>query len=170
MDLKINETHMEDHTTVHVDNYQRKIELIEAHLKEAKSRKTLHYSLYSKYKKWNTFIDMFINLLNAASVSSLVLNFAPKDEIITILSLSFTSVSAFISATKTSFDVSAKYHSHQTSFLQYVDLYRDVSARLQRNGLSSKDLDILLSEINSRLGLIEDNSLPLSVKQLVSDF
>ena len=43
-----------------------------------------------------------------------------------------------------------------------TDLNRDISARLLRNGLSSLDLDNLLSEINARMGLVEHNSLPIT--------
>jgi hypothetical protein len=34
-------------------------------------------------------------------------------------------------------------------------------ARLYRNGLSSDDLDGMLAELNARLGLVDDSSLPV---------
>lgn len=64
------------------------------------------------------------------------------------------------------YEIENKFHSHQTSYLQYVDVHRDLSARMFRNGLSSQDLDNILSELNSRLGLIEDNSLPIKIDSL----
>ena len=93
----------------------------------------------------------------------MVLTFTPVSNEIMILALSATSISGVLSAVSSSIDFENKEHSHNTSYLQYTDLSRDVAARLLKNGLSSADLDAMLSEVNDRVGLIEDNSLPISV-------
>jgi len=143
------------------DNYIGKIEMIRQILTDVKKRKNQHYKQFGKYKKINTFTKSVINSLNAVSVCSMVLSFTPISPAVLIVALSATSISSVGSAVHSSIDVEGKVYSHNTSYLQYTDLYRDVSARLLRNGMSSLDLDNLLSEINARMGLIEDQSLPI---------
>ena len=146
------------------DNYNDKKKLIKDILDDVKRRKKEHYKQFGKYKSINTFIKSLVNGLNAVSVCSMVLTFTPSSPVFLIVALSCTSLSAISSAVHSSTDVEGKVHSHNTSYLQYTDLYRDVSARLLRNNLSSLDLDNLLSEINARIGLIEDNSEPITIK------
>lgn len=150
--LNINET---------PNNYLGKIEMIKCILKDVKKRKNKHYKQFGKYKKINTFTKGLINSLNAISVCSMVLTFTPVSRTILIVALSATSISGISSAVHSSTDIEGKVYSHSTSYLQYTDLYRDVSARLLRNGMSSLDLDNLLNEINNRMGLIEDVSQPI---------
>ena len=144
------------------NNYMGKVGLIRHILEDVKKRKNIHYKKFGKLKKINTFIKSFVNGLNAVSVCSLILSLTPATSIVSIIALSATSISATISAVSSSMDLEGKIHSHNTSNLQYNDLYRDVSARLLRNGMSSEDLDNLLSEINTRMSLIEDSSLPIN--------
>ena len=144
-----------------VSNYKIKMAMIKNILKDVNDKKNKHYKKYSKYRKINTLSKSGINLLNSISVCSLVLAFTPISPAVLILALTTTTISGVSSAGLSAFELEHKIHSHNTSYLQYTDLYRDVSARIRRNGLNSEDLDILLTEMNSRLGLIEDQSLPI---------
>ena len=144
------------------NNYNDKVEMIRSILDDVKKRKKEHYKQFGKYKKINTFTKSLVNALNAISVCSMVLTFTPVSPVILVVALSATSISGISSAVHSSTDIEGKFHSHNTSYLQYTDLYRDVSARLLRNGMSSFDLDNLLTEINARMGLIEDHSLPIT--------
>jgi len=146
------------------DNYTGKVDMIKSILDDVKRRKCKHYKQFGKYKKINTFTKSLVNALNAISVCSMVLTFTPVSPAVLVVALSCTSISAISSAVHSSTDIEGKVHSHNTSYLQYTDLYRDISARLLRNGMSSLDLDNLLTEINSRMGLIEDHSLPITTK------
>jgi len=146
------------------NNYNGKVEMIRCILDDVKKRKKEHYKQFGKYRKINTFTKSLVNALNAISVCSMVLTFTPVSPAILVVALSCTSISAISSAVHSATDVEGKVHSHNTSYLQYTDLYRDISARLLRNGMSSLDLDNLLTEINSRMGLIEDHSLPITTK------
>ena len=148
------------------NNYQGKIKLIQNILEDIKNKKQSHYTCFSRYKQINTLIKSVVNTLNAVSVCSMVLTFTPVSHTVMIIALSATSVSAITSAVHSSTDIEGRVHSHNTSYLQYTDIYRDVSARLLRNGMSSQDLDNLLSEINSRMGLIEDQSLPVKIVKM----
>jgi DUF438 domain-containing protein len=145
------------------DNYASKKSMIKSLIKEIKEKKQKHYEKYSWAKKINTISKTIINVLNAISVSSLVLSLREVSHMTNILALVTTSISSVGSVSVTSYDLDGKVHSHNTSYLQYTDIYRDISARLRRNGLSSEDLDNMLTELNARLGLIEDQSLPISL-------
>lgn len=145
------------------DNYSGKVKMIKEILKDVKKRKKAHYNSFAKYKTTNTITKSVVNGLNCISVSSIVLAFTPASPSVMIVALCSTSISGLISAVDSSINIEGKVHSHNTSYLQYTDIYRDVSARLLRNGLSSLDLDTLLTEINSRMGLIEDQSLPINI-------
>lgn len=146
------------------DNYNGKVQLIKDILEDVKKKKQAHYKSYARYKKINTIVKSVVNALNAVSVCSMVLTFTPVSPAVMIVALSATSISAITSAVHSSTDIEGKVYSHNTSYLQYTDIYRDVSARLLRNGMSSLDLDNLLTEINSRMGLIEDQSLPITIR------
>ena len=150
----------------HSKNYQHKIEMINDLLDDIKVRRDLHYAAFIKFKKTGTVCKSFINTLNATSVCSLVLSFSPVSPATVIVALVATSISSVASVTIASYDLDTKTHSHKTSYLQYIDIHRDISARLRRNGLTSEDLDNILTEINARLGLIEDQSLPIKMKKV----
>ena len=159
-----NEEHL---ITKEYEGYKKeKVDMINGFLRDVKIRKTKHYKKFSSLKKINGVLKSFVNALNAISVCSMVLTFTPVSPVCLIIALSTTSISAIISAVMSAYEIENKFHSHQTSYLQYVDVHRDLSACMFRNGLSSQDLDNILSELNSRLGLIEDNSLPIKIDSL----
>lgn len=147
-------------------NYADKVKLAKTLMDDVRRRKMVHYKMFGTYKKINTGIKGLIHTLNAMSVCSIVVAFTPESPGTMIVALTSTSISGVISAVSTAVDIEGKIHSHNTSYLQYTDLHRDVSARLLRNGMSSNDLDCLLSEINDRMGLIEDASLPIETKRI----
>mgnify|MGYP001626869460 CR=1 FL=1 len=144
-------------------NYTIKTNMIKDILKDVDKRKVKHYKKYSKYRKINTITKSCINACNAISVCSMILTFTPVSPAVLIVALSATTCSGVSSAVLNAFELDHKIHSHNTSYLQYTDIHRDISARIRRNNLTSEDLDILLTEINSRLGLIEDQSMPIRI-------
>jgi hypothetical protein len=142
--------------------YQKKLSLLHELLLETNSKKNEHYSKFCVLKSLNTKMRIAVNLFNSISVCSIVINFNP-DFVVQIVSLISTTISTLISVGVQGYELSSKISHHQTSYLQYTDLHRDFTARLYRNHLQSKDLDGLLTELNSRLGLIEDSSLPIEI-------
>ena len=148
------------------ENFKQKIKMLRETLDDIKKNKQKHYIKFKRLKRHCTFIKTSVNGLNAVSVCSIVLSLDPTSPVSVIIALSSTTISGIISAVSSAFEFEHKVHSHQTSYLQYSDVYRDFSAHIHRNGLSSSDLDKILGDLNSRLSLIEDSSLPvrLSVK------
>ena len=142
-------------------NYTPKVKLIKSILEDIKKRKEAHYRCFGYYKNLSMYSKSFINTLNAISICSMVVTFTPVNPAILILALSSTTMSGITSALQSAIDIDFKSHSHNTSYLQYGDAFREVSARLLKNGLSSGDLDLMLYELNNRLNIIEDSSLPI---------
>ncbi len=142
-------------------NYAPKVKLIKSILDDIKKRKDSHYKNFGSYKNLSMYSKSLINTLNAVSICSMVITFTPVNPAILILALSTTTLSSLASALHSAIDIDFKTHSHNTSYLQYNDTYREVSARLLKNGLSSDDLDLMLYELNNRLNIIEDSSLPI---------
>ena len=143
------------------DNYSTKMKLIKDSLNDIKERKKSHSALHNKYRKMNTVVKGFVNTLNAVSVCSMVLTFTPISDMIMLSALASTSVSSVLSAMTSAIDLEEKISSHNTSCLQYNDIYRETQALVLRNGLSSTDLDVLISQMNEKISLIEDRSLPI---------
>ena len=142
-------------------NYAPKVKLIKSILDDIKKRKDSHYKKFGYYKNLSMYSKSLINTLNAVSICSMVITFTPTNPTILIVALSTTTLSSLVSALQSAIDIDFKTHSHNTSYLQYNDTYREVSARLLKNGLSSDDLDLMLYELNNRLNIIEDSSLPI---------
>lgn len=146
------------------NNYDNKKHLIQDILEEVKKKKQAHYKQFCNFKQSNMIIKSLVNSLNAVSVCSMVLNFTDVSDVVMFIALTSTTISSIMSAVNSSIDLDGKIHSHKSSYLQYTDLYRDVSARILKNNMSSQDLDILLNEMNPRMGLIEDQSQPINIK------
>jgi hypothetical protein len=142
-------------------NYDGKVRFINSILSEIKIRKQKHYKKVSLYKKINTITKAVINGLNAISVCSIIVSMTPMSPLVMILALTTSTVSGIATAVVQSIDLEEKLQSHNTSNLHYNDIHRDISSRILRNGLSSEDLDSILGELNARLSLIEDSSLPI---------
>jgi hypothetical protein len=144
-----------------LNNYKSKVKLIRTIVDDVKKRKDVHYKNFGLYKNLSMYSKSMINMLNAVSICSLVVNFMPSAPSVMIIALSSTTLSGLTSALQSAIDLDFKSHSHNTSYLQYGDLYREIDAKLLRNGLTSDALDIMLCELNNRLNIIEDSSLPI---------
>ena len=56
-----------------------------------------------------------------------------------------------------------KFESCKTTVNQLSDLERETRAVLARNHLEKKDFESILDDMNMRISLIEDSSLPLEI-------
>ena len=140
-------------------NYDIKKELIRDELKKIKERKLKQYNRYKKLKSFNITSKTIINLLNAVSVSSIIVSYSYLP-FSTIIALSSTAISSLLSVLLSSYEMDNKITVHHTTSLQLSDLYRTINLRILRNNLSSDDLDEIILDVNDRLALIEDYQLP----------
>lgn len=112
---------------------------------------------FKKLKVMSTVMQITSTTLNALSVSSIILAIGPQMPAFIIVGLCSSSASTLISTIERVSNINFKMMRYNTSAHQYADLHRDIQATLKRNHLSSADLDVLLSDINHRLSLIEDS-------------
>lgn len=140
--------------------YKNKIKVFKEILANIKKKKDKHYKKYKKLKCINNFLKVGVNILNAGSICSLVITFMGLTPVI-VISLSFTSLSTLITAGINSYDVDYKIQSHNNSYLQFSEIYRYYQSILIKNGLTSKQVDEYLNEMNEKINLVMDTEEPI---------
>ena len=143
---------------------KNKRELIYNLLGEVSVKKKAYFKKMAKLKRLDDSLEAVITGCGAIAVSSLVATIATINPITLIVGAVFTSVSTVGGAMKRVYNTQGKYESCKTTFNQLSDLERESRAVLVRNHLESTDLQNLLDDINNRLSLIEDTSLPIKIK------
>lgn len=135
------------------------LHIINDHLITIKKMKKEYYKQFKKFKKRNTGLKLAVNVLNAVSISTLVISITsfPPMAIASIISTSLATITGAVSAT---IDYEYKYHQANLSYNQLNDLY---SSSINKLTLPDADYDSILTEITSSLSLILDTALPLSV-------
>lgn len=118
-----------------------------------------------KYKRLDNYCEITVNVCNGIAVSSMIITIAligtPYASFVSLgIGTTFTFISSILSVLKKSLDYSSKYQSCRTTYNQLSQLERDIKEVLIKNNLSSEDIQILLHEINVRLSMIEDTSMP----------
>ena len=139
---------------------KKKIDLIQNHLIDMDKRKDAFYRKFRRYRRIARWTDTAILAVSTVCTTSLFIQFIGNTNIMFVSAI-LSSLATVGSAVTRVCNWSGRWISAQTSWLQYTDLSRDVRNRLNRSP-TSEELDVLLNEINSRLGLIEDQALPLS--------
>ena len=140
--------------------YKNKITVFKDILANLKKKKDKHYNKYKKLKCINNFLKVGVNILNAGSICALVITYMGLTPVI-VLSLSLTSLSSLIIAGMNSYDIDYKIQSHNNSYLQYSEIYRHYQSVLIKNGLTSKQLDEYLNEMNEKINLVMDTEEPI---------
>ena len=114
-------------------------------------------------KKIDDATEAILISCGAISVSNLFISVATIHPITLIIGSVFASVNAVGSAVKRVIDIKAKFESCKTTVNQLSDLERETRAVLARNHLEKKDFESILDDMNMRISLIEDSSLPLEI-------
>jgi hypothetical protein len=144
------------------DNFTAKLSMIRQRLDHIRRRQVEHFRQFKRLTIWNTKFKATINVLNTISVTSLVLTFSGSHTTLIICAVS-NSISAIGTAILSVVDVESKAHSHQTSYLQFVELYDTYMVELLHDNLHGSDLDRILNDLNSKVGLILDNCEPIEL-------
>jgi hypothetical protein len=144
------------------NNFIAKMSMIRKRLDSIKHRQREHFRRFKILKKRNIYFKAIINVLNTISVTSLVLTFSVSSITLVVCAVS-NSLSAVGTAILSVVDMDAKAHSHQTSYLQFVELHDSYIADVLRDNLTGKDLDRILTELNAKVGLILDNCEPIEL-------
>lgn len=147
-----------------LNNYKTKKNLIRLRLKHIKSKSNKFYKKYKKLKKRNTIINVVIATLNATSITTLSIGLTTFPPLL-LVSLASTSTSSVLSGMTSVLRLENKISLCYTAFLQLSDLFNEYSNKLFINGVSSTDLDGMLSNLNQKLGLILDATQSVSLEE-----
>ena len=138
-------------------------ELILKLLDEVQIKKQIYSKKMIQLKKIDDITEAVLIACGGISMSNLLVEVAIINPVTLIIGSVFASINAIGSAVKRVVDVKAKFESTKTTVNQLSDLERETRAVLTRNHLEKKDLQNLLDDMNNRLSLIEDSSLPLTL-------
>jgi hypothetical protein len=138
-------------------------ELIMKLLDEVQIKKQIYRRKMIQLKKIDDITEAVLIACGGISMSNLLVTVAIINPVTLIIGSVFASINAVGSAVKRVVDVKAKFESTKTTVNQLSDLERETRAVLTRNHLEKKDLQNLLDDMNNRLSLIEDSSLPLTL-------
>ena len=138
-------------------------ELILKLLDEVQIKKQIYRKKMIQLKKIDDITEAVLIACGGISMSNLLVTVAIINPVTLIIGSVFASINAVGSAVKRVVDVKAKFESTKTTVNQLSDLERETRAVLTRNHLEKKDLQNLLDDMNNRLSLIEDSSLPLTL-------
>lgn len=135
-------------------------------LDEVQHRKNVYRRKMVQLKKVDDATEAILISCSAISVSNLLITVATINPVTLIIGSVFASVNAIGSAVKRVVDIKSKFESCKTTVNQLSDLERETRAVLARNHLEKKDLESILDDMNNRISLIEDSSLPLDIPSI----
>ena len=144
-------------------------DIILALLDEVQQRKNVFRKKMVQLKKIDDTTEAILMSCGAISISNLFVTMATINPVTLIIGSVFASVNTIGSAVKRVVDIKAKYESCKTTVNQLSDLERETRAVLARNHLEKKDLESILDDMNMRISLIEDSSLPLELPIISSN-
>jgi prefoldin subunit 5 len=143
-------------------------DVILALLDEVQQRKNIFRKKMVQLKKIDDTTEAILMSCGAISISNLFVTMATVNPVTLIVGSVFATVNTVGSAVKRVVDIKAKYESCKTTVNQLSDLERETRAVLSRNHLEKKDLESILDDMNMRISLIEDSSLPLELPVISS--
>ena len=143
-------------------------DVILALLDEVQQRKNIFRKKMVQLKKIDDTTEAILMSCGAISISNLFVTMATVNPVTLIVGSVFATVNTVGSAVKRVVDIKAKFESCKTTVNQLSDLERETRAVLSRNHLEKKDLESILDDMNMRISLIEDSSLPLDIPVISS--
>ena len=132
-------------------------------LDDVQNRKNIFRKKMVQLKKTDDITEAILMCCGAVSISNLFVSVATVNPVTLIIGSVFASINAVGSAVKRVIDIKAKFESCKTTVNQLSDLERETRAVLARNHLEKKDFESILDDMNMRISLIEDSSLPLEL-------
>ena len=143
-------------------------DVILALLDEVQQRKNIFRKKMVQLKKIDDATEAILMSCGAISISNLFVSVATVNPVTLIVGSVFATVNTVGSAVKRVVDIQSKFESCKTTVNQLSDLERETRAVLSRNHLEKKDLESILDDMNMRISLIEDSSLPLDIPVISS--
>ena len=145
----------------------RMVKLLQAYLKVIVSRKNFFKRKWTTQRRLSSFLDVCIHVLNAVSVSSLVITMLNMTFIGMVVSTTTTLASSIVSAFKDSYDPGGRSRESKYSHGAYGKLERDILYCLSRPDQDQHALEVVLNHIAHRLSLIEEHDAPTDEEDLL---
>ena len=146
------------------DQLVAKARIVRSRLAEVQRRKVIHFEAFRQLKQASMILKACVNALNTISVTSIVLTFSGHP-VALIVSAVANSVSSIIMAVLSVVGLDDKRYSHQTSYLQFSDLYDRYVGELLVDDLSSETIDQILRDLQTQLNLILDTCEPIYLEE-----
>lgn len=140
-------------------NLTRKKNILEHHIKTCAAKAAKYLTRYEKLKKRDDRLDFIKDTLNALNVGLIVAGIAIP--FILWIALGCGVGNFVFSRWSQTLNLKEKYGKDSMAANQLRDLCREMTAVLLKNNLSSEATDSLLSEMNSRISLIEQSAIPI---------
>ena len=144
----------------------KKRNLLGGKLRKIRNLKKLYHQKTSYYQKLNSRTEVLIIGCGTIGTSTLILSFSAVGSPLIIVSAVFNSLSTLGTALKKASNINSKYESHKATWLSYCDLERDLRFTFTKNGMNAEQYDAYITDIDNRLDLIENNSIPVSVTRI----
>ena len=135
--------------------------LIKNQLSDIKILKEKHQKKSDKCKKISDTLDVIIIATGSVSTSLMIIGLSHMNPIFIGVGTALGFISTFVSVVNKTLDYSGKSLIYKSTANSLSDIYRDTNITLGKNGLSTDDKAHMLNDINHRLSIIEDNSLPI---------
>lgn len=126
-------------------------------IQEMSKRRDKHKKILIKLKRINNMSKVLANVMNAVSVTGIVLALSPMTPAFLIISLCSSSTSALINVATSAYKLIDKIEDHNRTYLQYSDIIRDVNLKIKKNHLTSEGYDDIIEDLNTCISLIEDS-------------
>ena len=123
--------------------------------------KKIYLKKTNKFQRLNNTTEVIIIGSGTLATTTLIMSFSVVAAPLLILSVSFSSIATLGTALKRATNIQNKYDKHKSTYLAYSELEREVRLKVTNNGITDEQYDIFFVDINNRLGLIEDNAIPV---------
>jgi hypothetical protein len=125
-------------------------------------RKEKHHRQYLRLRWIHMILRTIIHIMNAVSITTLVITFY-QESLIIIICATTSTVSTLLSTVSTALRINDRVNNHHSSYVRYKALHDRFRLLSIRTGYTEEELQNIVSELNDCIGLILDRSEPISV-------
>jgi len=126
-----------------------------------KKRKN-HFIYFRYYKRLNMYLNTIVNILNTVTVLSIVITFHGHYYVYYLSSLC-TTISALLTVYTRVFKVPDKCYKHQTSYLQYKDIYNMYIPFVLQSSISNNEIQEIIQKLNIDLQTVSRRCEPIKL-------
>lgn len=135
--------------------------LIQQRLNYIGTRQAHHKIRYIRQNKLLKVVNVLIAMTQAFSISSIVVELTEEEEenVFTYLALCLGSFSLIMNAFKMSLRLEEQKNRHRLTYTQLASLAANTESRILHSNITSSDLELLVSHVDTQLDIIRDYEL-----------